>query len=190
MILSNKISFNKQIVVLWIGLGVLGKAMATHCEKVISYAFPKVESLVCPQATEQGADECEEHCEFDTFINWMLRERNTTPECKRCFSINWWSLLTCWGLQWPWSCKAQVKAGAESALKSCPYVVCDPQPYPNRMGWSRSHGGHEHSAMAASRAWWARCSRESPGAYEQAVDAIRFEPRSGNGWADLRKDLD
>lgn len=41
MILSNKISFNKQIVVLWIGLGVLGKAMATHCEKVISYASPK-----------------------------------------------------------------------------------------------------------------------------------------------------
>ena len=69
------------IFVYWIEMVI--KAMASNSEKVISYSLPKVENLVCPEATETGADGREEHCEFDTFINWMLRERNTTLALAR-----------------------------------------------------------------------------------------------------------
>ena len=69
------------VFVYWIEMVI--KAMASNSEKVISYSLPKVENLVCPEATETGADGREEHCEFDTFINWMLRERNTTLALAR-----------------------------------------------------------------------------------------------------------
>lgn len=56
--------------------------MSSNSEKVISYALPKCD-FVCPEATELGADGRDEHSEFETFINWMLKERTNTLAMAR-----------------------------------------------------------------------------------------------------------